>query len=91
MEASWVRRSNGFKYLSDHKLRHCLSSCKTFLNLAVLKELQDDRNEASYWFWTKVPTSALSTVMFVFTTFLVARLRRLTRVRQKMKRFLPNS
>ena len=29
--------------------------------------------------------------MFVFTTFLVARLRRSTRVRQKMKRFLPQS
>ena len=91
MESSWVRRSNGFKYLSDHKLCHCLSSCKTFINLAILTELQTDKNEASWWFWTNVITSALSAVMFVFTTFLVARLRRLARVRQKMQRFLPHS
>ena len=38
-----------------------------------------------------VITSALSAVMFVFTTFLVARLRRSARVRQKMQRFLPHS
>ena len=36
-------------------------------------------------------TSALSTILFIITTYTVARLRRSTRLRQKMKQFMPIS
>ena len=91
LESSWSIRSEGYRFLSDYKLRHALSSCKTFLNLSIMKELQDNRNEAQYWFYINIATSALSAILFVFTTYMFARLRRSTRLRQKMKKFLPAS
>ena len=56
-----------------------------------MKELQQNRNEAEYWFYTNISTSTLSAILFVFTTYMFARLRRSTKLRQKMKKFLPSS
>ena len=91
MEASWSTRSENYKFLSETKLRHVLSSCKTFLNLSIAKELQQDKNEAQYWFHVNLATSALSTILFIVITFMVARLRRSTRLRQRMKQYMPTS
>ena len=91
LEASWSTRSENYKFLSETKLRHALSSCKTFLNLSIAKELHRQESEAQYWFNVNLISSALSTVLFIAITFTIARLRRLTILRQRMKRYMPNS
>merc|ERR1712030_33096 len=81
LEASWSTRSENYKFLSESKLRHALSSCKAFINLAISKELTHQESEAAYWFQVNLLSSALSTVLFITMTCLIARLRRSNRLR----------
>ena len=89
LEGAWSARSEGFKFISEPKLRHALSSCKAFINLAISKELSACETEASYWYSVNLLSSAISTVLFIAMTCLIARLRRSNRVKSKMKRYLP--
>ena len=57
LESSWSVRSKGFRFLSELKLRHLMSSCKTFLNLAMLHEARENRYTAKYWFTVNLVTS----------------------------------
>ena len=50
LESSWSVRSEGLCFFNEYKLRHSLSSCKTFLNLACLHEIRENAAEASYGF-----------------------------------------
>ena len=90
LEASWSTRSENYKFLSESKLRHALSSCKSFLNLAISKEIHRQESEAAYWFNVNLVSSALSTVLFIAITFTIARLRRSNTLRQRMKRYMPD-
>ena len=91
LEASWSTRSDNYKFLSEPKLRHALSSCKTFFNLSIAKELSEEQREAQFWFHLNLGTSILSTVMFFVITLTLSRLRRSTRLRNRMKRYMPAS
>ena len=91
LESSWSVRSEGLIFLNELKLRHSLSSCKTFLNLACLHEVRENRYNAEYWFTVNMVTSILSTLLFIFLGILLQRLRRSNRLRAKMERFLPTS
>ena len=91
LESSWSVRSEGVRFLSELKLRHLLSSCKTFLNLACLHEVRENRYTAEYWFTINLVTSILSTLLFIVLGILLQRLRRSNRIRAKMERFLPTS
>ena len=42
LESSWSVRSKGVRFLSELKLCHLLSLCKTFLNLAFLHEVREN-------------------------------------------------
>ena len=66
LESSWSVRSEGLRFLSELKLCHSLSSCKTFLNLACLHEVRENRYNAEYWFTVNMVTSILSTLLFIF-------------------------
>ena len=77
--------------MSELKLRHSLSSCKTFLNLACLHKVRENRYTAEYWFTVNLVTSILSTLLFIVMGILLQRLRRSNRIRAKMERFLPTS
>ena len=50
LESIWSVRSEGVRFLSELKLHHLLSSCKTFLNLACLHGVRENRYTAKYWF-----------------------------------------
>merc|ERR1712237_74391 len=89
LEASWSTRSAGNRFISEPRLRHALSSCKAFINLAIQTELSSCQTEASYWYTVNLLSSAVGTVLFIAITCLIARLRRSNRVKSKMKRFLP--
>ena len=89
LEASWSTRSENYKFLSESKLRHALSSCKSFLNLAISKELHKQESEAAYWYNVNLLSSALSTILFIAITYLIARLRRSNSLRGRMKRYMP--
>ena len=91
LESSWSVRSKGMYFLSKLKLHHSLSSCKTFLNLACLHEVRENRYTAEYWFTVNLVTSILSTLLFIVLGILLQRLRRSNRIRAKMERFLPTS
>ena len=43
LESSWSVRSERLHFLSEVKLRHSLLSFKTFLNLACLREVKNNR------------------------------------------------
>ena len=89
LEGAWGARSEGYKLVSEPKLRHALSSCKAFINLAISNQLSACETEASYWYSVNLLSSAISTVLFIAMTCLIARLRRSNRVKSKMKRYLP--
>ena len=91
LESSWSVRSEGMRFLSELKLCHSLSSCKTFLNLACLHEVRENRYTAEYWFTVNIVTNILSTLLFIFMGILLQRLRRSNRIRAKMEKFLPTS
>ena len=91
LESSWSVRSEGVRFLSKLKLRHSLSSCKTFLNLACLHEVRENCYTAKYWFTINLVTSILSTLLFIVLGILLQRLRRSNRIRAKMEIFLPTS
>ena len=61
--------------LSEYKLRHALSSCKTFLNLAVPNRLRDNRYDAHWWFHMNIASSLLFAVMFEFMPLILEKLR----------------
>ena len=79
------------RFLSEVKLRHSLSSCKMFLNLACLHEVRNNRYDAEYWFTVNMATSILSTLLFIILGIILQRLRRSNRLRSKIERFLPTS
>ena len=91
LESSWSVRSEGLRFLSKLKLRHLMSSCKTFLNLAVLPEVRENRYTAEYWFTLNLVTSITSTLLFIIMGILLQKLRRSNRIRAKLERFLPTS
>ena len=79
------------RFLSELKLRHSMSSCKTFLNLAVLHEVRENRYTAEYWFTVNLVTSITSTLLFIIMGILLQRLRRSNRIRAMLERFLLTS
>ena len=89
LEGAWSSRSENYKLLSETKLRHSLSSCKSFINLAINKELSSCENSGAYWYSVNMISSATSTVLFIVMTVLIARLRRSNKVKSRMKRYLP--
>ena len=91
LESSWSMRSEGLCFLNEYKLRHSLSSCKTFLNLVCLHEIRNNAQDASYWFHMNLDTSILSTLMFITLGIIVQRLRRSNHLRAKMEKFMPTS
>ena len=91
LESSWSVRSKGLRFLSELKLRHSMSSCKTFLNLACLHEVRENRYTAENWFRVNLVTSITSTLLFIVLGILLQRLRRSNRIRAKMEQFLPTS
>ena len=76
LESSWLVRSKGLRFLNELKLRHSLSSCKTFLNLACLHEVRNNQQDSAYWFNINLATSILSTLMFITLGIMLQRLRR---------------
>merc|ERR1712112_470246 len=76
LESSWSVRSEGLRFLSELKLQHSMSSCKTFLNLAVLHEVRENCYTAEYWFTVNLVTSITSTLLFMVLGILLKRLRR---------------
>ena len=90
MEAAWTSRLGNYKLVSDIKLKHSYSSCKSYLELALHRELSVCQDNGQYWYTINVASSATSTVLFVFMTILLARLRRSNRIKNKLKRHLPD-
>ena len=74
-ESLWSVRSEGLHFLNEYKLWHSLSSCKTFLNLAILSEVQQNRADVEWWFTMNLISSLLSALMFIFLSIIIARLR----------------
>ena len=68
LESSWSTRSAGNRFISEPRLRHALSSCKAFINLAIQKELSSCQTEASYWYSVNLLSSAIGTVLFITLT-----------------------
>jgi len=89
LEAAWSSRSGNYKLVSETKLRHSLSSCKSFLNLAIHRELSVCEDNGEYWYTVNMASSATSTVLFIVMTILIAKLRRSNKVKSRMKRHLP--
>ena len=89
MEAAWSSRSGSYKMINDIKLKHSYSSCKSYLELALHRELSQCQDEGSYWYTINVASSATSTILFILLTVLLARLRRSNRIKSKLKRHLP--
>ena len=85
LESSWSVRSKGLRFLSELKLHHSMSLCKTFLNLAVLYEVRENRYTAEYWFTVNLVTSITSTLLVIVMGILLQRLRRSNRIRAKME------
>ena len=91
LESSWSVRSKGLRFLSELKLKHLMSLCKTFLNLALLHVVRENHYTAEYWFTVNLVTSITSTLLFIMMGILLQRLRRSNRIRAKLERFLPTS
>merc|ERR1712240_395567 len=91
LESGWSVRSEGLRFLSELKLRHSMSSRKTFLNLAVLPEVRENCYTAEYWFTLNLVTSITSTLLFIIMGILLQKLRRSNRIRAKLERFLLTS
>ena len=91
LESSGSVRSEWLHFLNEYKLHHSLSSCKTFLNSAVLSEVQQNRVDAEWWFTMNLISSLLSALMFIFLSIIIARLRWSNRLRSRKAKYLPTS
>ena len=90
MEAAWTSRTGNYKLVNDVKLKHSYSSCKSYLELALHRELSTCQDNGQYWYTINVASSATSTVLFIILTILLAKLRRSNRIKNKLKRHLPD-
>ena len=89
LEATWSSKSGNYRLVSETKLQNSISSCKGFLSLAINKELSICHDNGAYWYRVNVASGATSTLLFIVLTILFARLRRSNKLKNKMKRHLP--
>ena len=90
LENTWSSKSGNYRVVSETKLRTSISSCKGFLSLAISKELSTCRDNGDYWYRVNVASGATSTILFIFMTILLTRLRRSNRIKNKLKSYRPH-
>ena len=89
LESSWSVKSEGLLFLNEYKLHYSLSRCKTFLNLAFLSEVQENRADMECWFTMNLIFSLLSALIIIFLSIIIARLRWSNRPWSRMAKYLP--
>ena len=90
LENTWSSKSGDYRLVSETKLRSSIASCKSFVSLALNKQLSTCRDEGDYWYRVNIASGATSTVLFVFMTILLTRLRRSNRIKNKLKSYRPH-
>ena len=86
LESAWSVRSENYRFVSSHKLRHALSACKTFLNLSIEKELNACENSEAMWFYGNIISAVISTILFIITSYFLRNWRISLRERKVLKK-----
>ena len=89
LEHTWESKSGDYRLVRESKLRTTIASCKGFISLALGRQLSTCRDEGEYWYRINLASGVTSTVLFIFLTILLARLRRSNRIRHKLKSCKP--